>query len=98
MGVLDFALGSYPRLGSWDTNHGLKETAKGSFMKFTAHVLLKELKKGKEIGKYKVKASNKSHEILKRDAMAIEIYSKKFAKQPESYFCVIHAATCIPSY
>lgn len=54
-------------------------------MKFTAHELLKKLKQEKLTDDYKVIMANKAHEIWQRDAIGIEIYSKKFAKQKLDY-------------
>ena len=54
-----------------------KETPKGSFLKYTAHIFLRYLK---TIGKsklYEVTALNKSHEIWQRDSLGIEIYDKQ---------------------
>lgn len=62
-----------------------KETAKGSFMKYTAHELRKKLVESGQLQLFRVQAANKAHEIWQRDAMAIEIYYKKFAKQKLDY-------------
>jgi putative transposase len=56
-----------------------KETAKGSLLKYSAHLFLKQLEK--TLLSYEVNASNKKHEIWQRDALGIEIYSRVVAKQ-----------------
>lgn len=62
-----------------------KENPKSSFLKYTAHELLKKLKiKGKSHF-YEVNMSNKKHQIWQRDAMGIEIYSEKVAQQKLDY-------------
>jgi putative transposase len=61
-----------------------KETAKGSFMKYTAHQFKKYLSQP-EIENYKVDASNKSYEFWQRDSLGIEIFSRKVAKQKLDY-------------
>ena len=65
-----------------------KENAFGSFLKFTAHKFLKELKQTGNAGQYKVNVSNKEYEIWKRDSLAIEIFSREVARQKLDY---IHA-------
>jgi REP element-mobilizing transposase RayT len=40
-----------------------KETAQGSFLKYTAHQFLKKLKQNGRSGMYEVNAANKKHEI-----------------------------------
>lgn len=65
-----------------------KETPKGSLLKYTAHMLLEELKSIGQSGMYKVNAGNKAHEIWQRDSLGIEIYSRAVAKQKLDY---IHA-------
>jgi putative transposase len=62
-----------------------KETAKGSLLKHTAHLFLKQLKVDGETNLYEVNASNKKHEIWQRDSLGIEIYSKEVAKQKLDY-------------
>ena len=65
-----------------------KETPFGSFLKHTAHVLLRELKLDGSETKYKVIASNKAYEIWMPDSLAIEINSREVARQKIDY---IHA-------
>jgi REP element-mobilizing transposase RayT len=62
-----------------------KETAKGSLLKYSAHVFLKQLEKEDKLLLYEVNASNKKHEIWQRDALGIEIYSRAVAKQKLDY-------------
>ena len=62
-----------------------KETPKGSFLKYAAHVFLKQLKISGEIKRYEVTAANKKHEIWQRDSLGIEVYSRKIALQKLSY-------------
>ncbi len=57
-----------------------KETAKGSLLKYSAHVILKQLEANSKAGLYEVNAANKKHEIWQRDALGIEIYSRAVAK------------------
>ena len=65
-------------------NNG-KESPKGSFMKFTAHQFKEYLKLNGGLENYKVKALNKSYEFWQRDALAIEIWSRKVAQQKLDY-------------
>lgn len=62
-----------------------KETPKGSFLKFTAHKLLETLQRANQASFYVVDRSNKKHEIWQRDALGIEIVSRKVAKQKLDY-------------
>lgn len=62
-----------------------KESAKGSFMKFTAHEFKKKLQGNKALDKFKVNASNKQYEFWQRDSLGIEIYSKSVAIQKLGY-------------
>lgn len=57
-----------------------KETAKGSLLKYSAHVILKQLEANSKAGLYEVNTANKKHEIWQRDALGIEIYSRAVAK------------------
>ena len=65
-----------------------KENAFGSFLKYTAHRFLKDLKSEGQSERYKVDVSNKLFEIWQRDSLAIEIYSRHVAVQKLGY---IHA-------
>ena len=64
-----------------------KETAQGSFLKYTAHefrkILYKESKN--ELLSYQVEAYNKEHEFWQRDSLAILLYSKEIAFQKLDY-------------
>ena len=62
-----------------------KETPQGSFLKHTAHQMLKSLNKNGLSALYEVKAANKKHEIWQRDSLSIEIYSKEVARQKLDY-------------
>ncbi len=62
-----------------------KETPKGSVLKYTAHIFLRNLKIANESILYEVNALNKKHEIWQRDALGIEIYGKDIAKQKLNY-------------
>ena len=62
-----------------------KETAQGSFLKYTAHEFLKGLKKQGLSYLYEVNAANKKHEIWQRDSLSVEIYSRLVASQKLDY-------------
>ncbi|MEJ7626242.1 MAG: transposase [Ferruginibacter sp.] len=62
-----------------------KETPFGSFLKYTAHILLRELKLTDSATKYKVEVSNKQYEVWKRDSLSVEIYSREVAIQKINY-------------
>ena len=62
-----------------------KETAKGSLLKYSAHLFLKELKAESASKDYEVNEANKKHEIWQRDSLGIEIYSREVAKQKLDY-------------
>ena len=72
-----------------DTNQGEgmngKESAKGSFMKFTAHEFKKKLKPVGALENYRVKAANKLFEFWQRDSLGIEIWSREVAQQKLDY-------------
>lgn len=61
------------------------ETPKGSLLKHTAHVFLKQLKVIGAAAQYEVNADNKKHEIWQRDSLGIKIYSREVAKQKPDY-------------
>ncbi len=70
----------------WELNKtNGKETAKGSFLKFTAHEFKKRLKAKDGLEDYKVQAVNKSYEFWQRDSLAIEIWSRSVAEQKLNY-------------
>ncbi len=62
-----------------------KESPIGSFLKFTAHKLLTELKSDKKDSRYLVDIVNKKHEIWQRDPLATELISFEVAKQKLNY-------------
>lgn len=64
-----------------------KETAQGSFLKFTAHEFKKLLRQenAEKLELYKSDAANKSYEFWQRDSLAVELYSKKVAVQKLKY-------------
>ena len=64
-----------------------KETAQGSFLKYTAHEFKKLLKKEPPefLLPYQVLASNKSYEFWQRDSLAIRLYTKEVAMQKLKY-------------
>jgi REP element-mobilizing transposase RayT len=62
-----------------------KETPQGSFLKYTAHELLKRVKQDGTSKLYEVNAANKKHEIWQRDSLSVEISARHFAKQKINY-------------
>ena len=55
----------------WRTNElNGKETAQGSFLKYTAHEFRKMLLREHKLDSYKVDAENKKHEFWQRDSAA----------------------------
>jgi len=64
-----------------------KETAQGSFLKYTAHEFRKMLYKENknELLYYQVDAHNKEHEFWQRDSLAILLFSKEIAFQKLDY-------------
>ena len=71
----------------WRTNalNG-KETAQGSFLKFTAHEFKKMLAgNNTELSKYAVDAHNKQYEFWQRDSLAIHLYSRHVMLQKLNY-------------
>jgi putative transposase len=70
----------------WQQNAlNVKETAKGSLLKHTAHTFLKLLNENGTTNLYEVNEAIKKHEIWQRDSLGIEIYSKEVAKQKVDY-------------
>jgi putative transposase len=70
----------------WEQNKmNGKETAKGSLLKHTAHLFLKQLKENGTSKYYEVNEANKKHEIWQRDSIGIEIYSREVARQKIDY-------------
>lgn len=78
-----------------------REFPKNSFEKFTAKMLLEHIKKydNAEIGKYRVGASDRDHNIWQRDPLAIKIFSREMAEQKLSYMhnnvVQVHWQLCI---
>ena len=63
-----------------------KETAHGSFLKFTAHEFKRLLKDNNEaLSKYAVNAHNKEYEFWQRDSLAIHLYSRQVMLQKLNY-------------
>ena len=64
-----------------------KETAQGSFLKYTAHQFRLNLLKENPatLKSYAVDAINKKHEFWQRDSLAIELYSPNVAFQKLTY-------------
>jgi REP element-mobilizing transposase RayT len=70
----------------WKTNElNGKETAQGSFLKYTAHEFRKMLLEEGKLSLYKVGAVNKKHEFWQRDSLAIHLYSRDVAFQKLKY-------------
>jgi putative transposase len=72
----------------WRTNElNGKETAQGSFLKYTAHEFRKMLliEGENKLSLYKVDAENKKHEFWQRDSLAIHLYSREVAFQKLKY-------------
>jgi REP element-mobilizing transposase RayT len=62
-----------------------RESPKASFLKFTAHKLLKQLQKERMDHQYTVIDGSKEHEIWQRDPLATEIISFSVAMQKLNY-------------
>jgi len=64
-----------------------KETAQGSFLKYTAHEFRKMLyqENKNELLLYQVNAHNKQHEFWQRDSLAILLFSKEIEFQKLDY-------------
>ncbi len=64
-----------------------KETAQGSFLKYTAHEFKKMLKNENlnNLQFYAVSANNKKYEFWQRDSLAIELYNSAIAYQKLNY-------------
>lgn len=64
-----------------------KETAQGSFLKYTAHEFKKMLKANdnSNLSSYAVDASNKSYEFWQRDSLAVHLYTQQVAYQKLDY-------------
>jgi len=64
-----------------------KETAQGSFLKYTGHAFKKylEVHQPNELKKYKVEASNKNYEFWQRDPFAFKLTNLETALQKLKY-------------
>ena len=62
-----------------------KESPKGSFLKYTGHILRDQLEAEGKLSQYAVTLANKKHEIWQRDALGIEIISPAVATQKLDY-------------
>ena len=64
-----------------------KETAQGSFLKYTAHEFRRMLltEGSEKLLSYKVDAENKKHEFWQRDSLAVPLYSRAVAFQKLKY-------------
>jgi putative transposase len=63
-----------------------KETAQGSFLKYTAHEFKKMLiKDGNGLESYSVQANNKDYEFWQRDSLAIHLFTREVAYQKLDY-------------
>lgn len=64
-----------------------KESAHGSFLKFTAHQFKKMVKEENpgRLTSFKVEALNKNYEFWQRDSLAVQLYSKRMALQKLDY-------------
>ena len=70
----------------WQQNNlNGKETPKGSLLKHSAHLFLKQLKANGTSKYYEVNEPNKKHEIWQRDSLSIEIYSRAVGVQKLQY-------------
>lgn len=70
----------------WKTNElNGKETAQGSFLKYTAHEFRKMLLGEGKLASYRVDAGNKKYEFWQRDSLAIHLYSHEVALQKLKY-------------
>jgi REP element-mobilizing transposase RayT len=69
-------------------NQNGKETAQGSFLKYTAHEFKKLIINGNgsiNLPDYAVEADNKSYEFWQRDSLAVHLYSRDVAYQKMDY-------------
>jgi putative transposase len=63
-----------------------KETAQGSFLKYTAHQFKKMLQQDlNTLSKYAVDAANKKYEFWQRDSLAIDVYTREVMLQKLHY-------------
>jgi len=70
----------------WRTNElNGKESAQGSFLKYTAHEFKKLLIRDNCLSSYTTSAVNKNYEFWQRDPLAIHLYSPEVAYQKMEY-------------
>ena len=64
-----------------------KETAQGSFLKYTAHEFKKILKTDDDnnLASYAVNANNKDFEFWQRDSLAVHLFTREVAYQKLDY-------------
>ena len=64
-----------------------KESSQGSFLKYTAHMFQKMLRKKGErtLSTYRTDAANKKYEFWQRDSLAVPLFTKKVAVQKLKY-------------
>ena len=72
----------------WRTNEmNGKETAQGSFLKYTAHQFKKVLKTDDDnnLASYAVNANNKDFEFWQRDSLAVQLFTREVAYEKLDY-------------
>ncbi len=72
----------------WQARNGYDpDKIRHSFMKFTAHQMLNELKKHDEdlLKKFKVEKKDRAYQFWKRNAMSIELFTEKVFIQKMNY-------------
>ncbi len=69
-----------------------KETAQGSFLKYTAHLFKKMLQReeNNKLAFFAVAASNKSYEFWQRDFLAVHLYTRAAAYKSWTTYITIH--------
>lgn len=66
-------------------NNG-KESARGSFLKFTAHEFKKMLvAEGQSLSSFEVRVNNKNYEFWQRDSLGVHLYTQEVAYQKLEY-------------
>ncbi len=70
-----------------DNEHGLNESSKTSFLKFTANQFLKHLKKydSKTLQKFYVNKADRKYQFWQRTSLDIEVFSTKVFDQKLEY-------------
>jgi REP element-mobilizing transposase RayT len=77
-------------------NQNGKETAQGSFLKYTAHEFKKLIIRDKtpiKLSDYAVDSSNKNYEFWQRDSLAVHLYTRDVAYQKMDYIHLNPLAT-----